>query len=206
MVRKPMAAPGQGDRMTRPTRALLALAAAAASLGAGCSKGSEAPPVPAGLTVREGSDLDHVYLTWEPACQDCGYELLYTVAGQAQLAPGRFVSPGTTSAYGTFSAATPELLVCQFQIRAVRGRETSGWSAPVEYQRGIRPPTVSFGAYSEVAGQRISWVNASLVADRLVVEREASGGPVATLTSTFGATSLDDAGFMEATVNVYRVR
>jgi hypothetical protein len=123
--------------------------------------------------------FDFAQLTWSPPAGKQGFAL------QRRVVPGPFEMiqgiDGGAQTKTVQLAEFPEMVDLEFRI--MDPNDTSRVSNSVQLHRGIRPPQAFSAAFSTGGGPSfVHWINSSIVADTLVLERRAlqfddSAGP-----------------------------
>jgi hypothetical protein len=157
--------------MTKPTREVVALAAALSlAVLAGCPSASSAPPPPSGLTLS-WSGFDELVVLWTPPSQPVDG---YVAEGRVGSGPFEAISgsiPGNAiGGHVTIDAGTPELVVIGIRLRSVRGGQLSAYTPEATIVRGLRAPS-TLVAHTQREDVALSWTRGSTAAESVVVER-----------------------------------
>lgn len=182
--------------------------------GGGSSSPASTPTVsaegPTALSVTLAQAPEYFGLRWTPpATPFDGYEF------EGRSGTGTYTKlhdgliPNTwTTAYYNAGTSIPELTTCFFRVRVMRGTTPSAYSNEANYRVALFTPSMS-EPYPSGSGLSITWLNTSLVADTLLLERGASQGGTTTWTAIpnvpFGTTSWIDKDAPEGVACYYRV-
>ncbi|BDU75979.1 fibronectin type III domain-containing protein [Mesoterricola sediminis] len=162
-----------------PLRPLNCLALLALAILPGCSGGGGQPQVPleppTHLTASWSTTFaDHAHLTWTAPAQPVdGYNAEFRIdsGGYTRLNTEGLYNPAWTYGHWPIPLSTlPELTPLSFRMSSTRGSGTSGYSNEASLIAPLRAPARPVTT-EVIGGYRVTWINNSLVADSLTLER-----------------------------------